>query len=241
MMSLRLNAIGLTNAERPRGGALANCFGSDRSGELSREPTVTGRFSHKSPDGAMGEFVPMTDYTIAAIPTLYRGRMYRSRLEARWAAFFDRLGWTYEYEPLDLGKWSPDFAITAPFDALVEVKPFTEFDAEVAERMFDASGDPPFLLLTRVAPERLEGGVKIGWNAATGMPVALCWAQRLNSPEFYADLTTVWMTEPPKLISAARGELTEASPFRGCSSYYPDYAMARWADACNAVQWEPAS
>ena len=32
------------------------------------------------------------DYQIAAIPTLYRGRQYRSRLEAKWAAFFDLAG-----------------------------------------------------------------------------------------------------------------------------------------------------
>jgi len=29
----------------------------------------------------------MSGYWIAAIPTVYRGRRYHSRLEARWAAF----------------------------------------------------------------------------------------------------------------------------------------------------------
>ena len=77
----------------------------------------------------------MSGYTIAAIPTLYRGRMYRSRLEARWAAFFDRLGWQHEYEPFDMGKWSPDFALTDPFDALVEVKPATEPDPDLFDRV----------------------------------------------------------------------------------------------------------
>ena len=34
------------------------------------------------------------DYTkIAAIPTTYSGVVFRSRLEARWAAFFDLCGW----------------------------------------------------------------------------------------------------------------------------------------------------
>ena len=32
-------------------------------------------------------------------PTLYNGRRYRSRLEARWAAFFDLVRWPFEYEP----------------------------------------------------------------------------------------------------------------------------------------------
>ena len=33
------------------------------------------------------------DYTIDSIPTVYKGRNYRSRLEAKWAAFFDLCGW----------------------------------------------------------------------------------------------------------------------------------------------------
>jgi hypothetical protein len=55
------------------------------------------------------------EYTIAAKPTLYRGQQFRSRLEARWAAFFDLLRWEWVYEPFDLGGWSPDFAIRAPW------------------------------------------------------------------------------------------------------------------------------
>lgn len=36
---------------------------------------------------------------IKAIDTLYRGNYFRSRLEARWAVFFDAVGIKYEYEP----------------------------------------------------------------------------------------------------------------------------------------------
>lgn len=36
---------------------------------------------------------------IKAIDTYYNGHLFRSRLEARWAVFFDTLGVTYEYEP----------------------------------------------------------------------------------------------------------------------------------------------
>lgn len=36
--------------------------------------------------------------TIAAIETRYAGCRFRSRLEARWAVFFDRLGIAWEYE-----------------------------------------------------------------------------------------------------------------------------------------------
>lgn len=70
------------------------------------------------------------------IPTLYNGIQFRSRLEAKWAAFFDFLGWKYEYEPFDLDGWIPDFLIKGkPRDILVEVKPVTEFPEDVADEM----------------------------------------------------------------------------------------------------------
>lgn len=46
-----------------------------------------------------------------AIPTAYGGVNFRSRLEARWAAMFDLLGWRWEYEPLDLDGYIPDFLV----------------------------------------------------------------------------------------------------------------------------------
>jgi hypothetical protein len=73
------------------------------------------------------------NYTIKAHPTMYNGVQYRSRLEARWAAFFDLIGWQHEYEPIDLPGWSPDFRVVFPcghsecsgsHSLLVEVKPF---------------------------------------------------------------------------------------------------------------------
>lgn len=51
---------------------------------------------------------------IKAIETKYKGYRFRSRLEARYAVFFDALGvkWEYEKEGFDLGKhglYLPDF------------------------------------------------------------------------------------------------------------------------------------
>lgn len=51
---------------------------------------------------------------IKAIETHYNGYRFRSRLEARWAVFFDALGIEYQYEPegFDLGEagwYLPDF------------------------------------------------------------------------------------------------------------------------------------
>ncbi len=75
----------------------------------------------------------MGDYAIKAHPTVYRDVHFRSRLEARWAAFFDLAGWKWEYEPLDLNRWTPDFRVTFPcghsecngsHTLLVEIKPY---------------------------------------------------------------------------------------------------------------------
>lgn len=63
-------------------------------------------------------------YSIKAIPTTYAGVNFRSRLEARWAAFFDLCAWKWDYEPFDLEGWTPDFLIrSAAGPILAEVKP----------------------------------------------------------------------------------------------------------------------
>ena len=48
-----------------------------------------------------------------AVPTLYRGIEYRSRLQARWAAFFDEIGKQHTYEPFDPTGTSPTSSSTA--------------------------------------------------------------------------------------------------------------------------------
>lgn len=51
--------------------------------------------------------------TPRAIETVYAGHRFRSRLEARWAVFFDTLNIPWEYEPegfeLPSGRYLPDF------------------------------------------------------------------------------------------------------------------------------------
>lgn len=68
-----------------------------------------------------------TQSGIKAIETVYNGYRFRSRLEARWAVFFDAAGIEYEYEPegfeLDDGtKYLPDFYFP-DYDWYGEVKP----------------------------------------------------------------------------------------------------------------------
>ena len=90
----------------------------------------------------------MTD--IKPIETVYNGYRFRSRLEARWAVFFDVLGVKYEYEPegFNLGDglyYLPDFKVKCwgkrgeinnePFDLWIEVKGnMTDEDARKIRR-----------------------------------------------------------------------------------------------------------
>ena len=59
-----------------------------------------------------------------AIETRYHGYRFRSRLEARWAVFFDRLGLTWDYEaqgyvlPGDI-YYLPDFKLILPAGKIV--------------------------------------------------------------------------------------------------------------------------
>lgn len=66
-------------------------------------------------------------FMIKSIDTLYNGNYFRSRMEARWAVFFDEAGIKYQYEPegFDLGnglKYLPDFYLP-DFSCYAEVKP----------------------------------------------------------------------------------------------------------------------
>ena len=73
---------------------------------------------------------------IKAIETVYNGYRFRSRLEARWAVFFDAAGIKYEYEPegFDLdGVWYlPDFYLPW-FKCYVEIKPNNSDELSEAE------------------------------------------------------------------------------------------------------------
>src|SRR4051812_47794776 len=89
-------------------------------------------------------------YSAPAKPTRYRHKVYRSRLEARWAALFDIVGWPHEYEPaFEPGWWLPDFRLCGR--VLVEVKPSAGFNPR---RKMEPSVWP--LLLLNAPPEEDE-------------------------------------------------------------------------------------
>lgn len=79
---------------------------------------------------------------IKAIDTVYNGYRFRSRLEARWAVFFDTLGIEYEYEPegFDLGEagwYLPDFYLRKQ-NLWLEIKPLCDDPKQLEDKRYDA-------------------------------------------------------------------------------------------------------
>ena len=119
---------------------------------------------------------------IKAIETVYKGYRFRSRLEARWAVFFDALEIQWEYEPegFDLGKdgyYLPDFWLpTFGGGMYAEVKPiggdFTKalrFCESTQQDIWLCEGSPDFRVYT-VAHPQTDNDKEIG--SYVGIPNA---------------------------------------------------------------------
>lgn len=65
---------------------------------------------------------------IEAKPTEYAGVLFRSKLEATWARFFDVIGLEWEYEPMQMQGWIPDFLLGGWW--LAEVKPLNVISSD---------------------------------------------------------------------------------------------------------------
>jgi hypothetical protein len=93
-----------------------------------------------------------------AIETRYKGYRFRSRLEARWAIFFDALGLTWEYEPegfeTDAGWYLPDFFLhgngrRGPY---VEIKATAPTETEIAKMVSVCEGKATYGLIISGTP-----------------------------------------------------------------------------------------
>ena len=113
--------------------------------------------------------------TIKAIETEYDGTIYRSRLEALWAAQLDALGIEYVYEPqgYDMNgvKYLPDFYLPK-LDMFAEVKGMPDVKAALKiERLIDETGKDVVLLLSNGKMQFFSakfGGYSINDNFGLG-------------------------------------------------------------------------
>lgn len=155
------------------------------------------------------------DYTIKAKETIFKEVLFRSRLEAKWAAMFELCGWAWQYEPVDLPRWSPDFFIhirrpranglIREIKLLAEVKPYTSID------QFD--GHPCELNLYGHEHFECEACVGLGINPS------VCLMHLESDSE------------------GSHGQC-DFDYLVSCSlDFDMSHVMALWAEACNATRW----
>lgn len=151
-----------------------------------------------------------------AIETRYKGYRFRSRLEARWAVFFDALGVAWEYEPegFELGggaRYLPDFRVHAPVSRFervwVEVKPVLPAEAERDKaRRLAAHTRTPVVFCIGTPGDRETCGED--WNDDRASPALFCIeGQPLMEQlqEAFATLDTSGCDRVARAIAAARG------------------------------------
>ena len=180
----------------------------------------------------------------AAKPTIFRGVIYRSRLEAKWAAMFSLLRWEFQYEPENLRGWLPDFLIQQGRHILyVECRP-AYAQGEVRDRIERAI---------------VDGGAAFSAMMVGEMPTYGRFGASLG--EAFTDLSggyepifgwdTADLTVPRRQSSPAYSlEISSGAPLLGggntCGKDRVEadlgHALSLWAKACNEVRFkgEPA-
>ena len=156
-------------------------------------------------------------YTIKAIPTVYNHVQFRSRLEARWAAFFDLCGWKWDYEPFDLDGWAPDFLLRSSVGpVLCEVKPYDAVDKMVREMQHGGSVGA------------IDEYAKAHTHAGLHQVLLLGFSPIIHDRMFPIGFPTL----PPKAATYSYQQAIDAL----CVEDMED----RWVEAGNVVQWTPS-
>ena len=150
--------------------------------------------------------------TYSAIPTTYRGVQFRSRLEARVANFLDQCGLLWDFEPIDLKNYVPDFLVELPHGVtLLECKP-------------------------AVLPNEFRGPCRKITRSGWVGPAIVIGSQLCLAPDDRADLT-MWGSP-----NADEGGWSRVGRERWPAEWgeYPfDMVHLRWVRAGNQVQWCP--
>lgn len=178
----------------------------------------------------------------AAIPTVYRGIQFRSRLEAKWAWIFDRLGWQWEYEPIDLNGWIPDFVIQGEKPILVDVKPIFVFDEGIAHKIQKATGKDfgtkydCLILAAGLVKSPQNDCFAVGWiNDDFGGGTNDDWDLAVilhpyAKPELYG-LSAQYGSYHDRITGFGDGD-------HGYKPLYEGYIGELWSEATNASQWK---
>lgn len=140
------------------------------------------------------------------IPTTYAGINFRSRAEARWAAFFDQAGWPWQYEPLDI-------CVTLEGESLIRYIPDFMLDFPAGPILVEVKGGE-----TTRDSLHAEGGRKLWWAV---------WSEwhRLHGGEGEPG----W---PPPPCRTATGLMLGAAPI-GLQEEWPAIGTMFWTDGAD--------
>lgn len=173
----------------------------------------------------------------AGIRTEYKGTRFRSRLEARWAAFFDLIGWRWTYEPIDAGGWIPDFMIHGEKPFLVEVGPCAtddDYRAKAAKPLRHIE-HPTLIVGVSAILEHPEHGTAFGYAGLLANEFA-------NGGAYHA----FWTHDDANRL-LIYGDDASAFPHRvtweamwHCGDHWIAMVLRRWNEAGNTVQWNAA-
>jgi hypothetical protein len=178
-----------------------------------------------------------------SIPTIYAGVRFRSRLEARWAAFFDLLKWEWHYEPFDLNGWIPDFVLHGKTRrTLVEVKPVAGSDdplfTETTDKIEKSGWEGETLIVSYFLPPdsyTADDDVCVGWLCEVGTDS--------GKPFFCWDCAPFQVTDTPRIhagfchrIHSYCDRITGYHP-GGQTGANDEEIKTLWAQAGNITQW----
>lgn len=186
-----------------------------------------------------------------SIPTIYKDIRFRSRLEARWAAMFDLLGWSWEYEPEIEDLYIPDFLLhgLGGRRVFVEVKPLDILLGNVSGVVGKASslaGEEFLILVDQFIPSMCLNTLSIGFIAEfvdhdkfrdiDGLDKANLFhpGSMLNGMGY--DFAGDYGSWAGRLTGVYDGN----NIFEGTLVSKPDL-LRLWSKAGNAIQWMPGA
>ena len=172
------------------------------------------------------------------IRTTYAGCNFRSRLEAKWARFFDLVGWKWEYEPCDFNGWIPDFVlIGATQITYAEVKPIppiVELPTEVIKQIDNSGCDEEVIILGIGVSERDRfGWMREKYDDGWGWGRAAFGFWRIGNFGF--------CSEQGRYSDRISGTYDGGGWGRGDFSDVGGWLMKMLKQSGNEVQWNPQS